>query len=61
MKKLRECKTSFVRVRCSKCKNEQNVFSNASTKVNCLVCGEIICKPTGGKADFVAKVLEVLS
>lgn len=60
MRKLKECKTSFARVRCSKCKNEQNVFSAASTQVNCLVCGELIAKPTGGKADFTAKVLEVL-
>ncbi|MBS3174308.1 30S ribosomal protein S27e [Candidatus Woesearchaeota archaeon] len=60
MRKVKDCKTSFVKVRCSKCKNEQNVFNSASTKVNCLVCGEVLAEPTGGKANFIAKVLEIL-
>ena len=60
MKKLRECKTSFVKVRCNKCKNEQNIFSAASTKITCLVCGEVLAEPTGGKTNFIAKPLEIL-
>ncbi len=60
MKALKECKTSFVKVRCSKCKNEQNIFSAVSTKVTCLVCGEVLAKPTGGRTNFVGKALEVL-
>ncbi len=58
--KDKECKTSFVKIRCSKCKNEQNIFSNLSTKVTCLVCSELIAEPTGGRSKIHAKVLEVL-
>ncbi len=52
--------SKFVKVRCSKCKNEQIVFSNASTKVTCLVCSEELAAPTGGKSKISARVLEVL-
>jgi len=50
----------FVKVKCEKCKNEQSIFERASTKVNCLVCGEVLAEPTGGKAKIKAKVLSVL-
>ena len=43
---------SFVKVKCRKCNNEQNLFSKVSTEVKCLVCGEIIAKPSGGSCDF---------
>ena len=57
---MKECKTNFLRVRCNKCKNEQNIFSTITTKVNCLVCGELVAEPTGVKSNIHAKVLEVL-
>lgn len=57
MKKL---KSKFLRVRCNKCSNEQVIFSNSSTIVNCLKCGEVLSKPTGGKASINTQVLEVL-
>ncbi len=60
MKKLKETKTNFVKVRCNKCKNEQNIFNAVSSKVNCLVCGELMAEPTGGRAIFRGKVLEKL-
>ncbi len=60
MKTLKDSKTSFVKVRCNKCKNEQNVYSTVTSKVNCLVCGELMVEPTGGRGKFAAKVLEVL-
>jgi small subunit ribosomal protein S27e len=44
--------SSFVRVKCSKCGNEQLVFSNAVNKVTCNVCGETLATPTGGKAKI---------
>lgn len=50
----------FIKVRCNKCKNEQIVFSKASSKVSCLVCSELIAEPTGGKAKIASTVLEVL-
>jgi len=52
--------TKFVKVRCTKCKNEQVIYSNASTPISCLVCQETMATPTGGKAKIAARVLEVL-
>ena len=52
--------SKFIKVRCSKCKNEQIIFGNASTVVTCLVCAKEVAFPTGGKAKISARVLEVL-
>ena len=41
--------TGFIKVNCAKCKNEQMIFGKASTEVKCLVCGEMLSKPSGGK------------
>ncbi|HIH14463.1 MAG TPA: 30S ribosomal protein S27e [Nanoarchaeota archaeon] len=56
-----EPKTKFIKVRCQKCKNEQIIFSNASSEVKCLVCQEVLATPKGGKAQIKADVLEILS
>ncbi len=48
----------FVKVKC-KCKNEQIVFSKASSEVKCLVCGEVLVKPTGGSAEFLVEKHEL--
>ncbi len=56
-----QTRARFVKVRCDKCKNEQTIFSNASTKIACLVCKEVLAEPSGGKAKIRADVLEVLS
>ncbi|MDP8012539.1 MAG: 30S ribosomal protein S27e [Nanoarchaeota archaeon] len=50
--------SKFVKVRCKKCKNEQVIFRMASTEVKCLVCGEVLAKPTGGKAEILAEIIE---
>lgn len=55
-----EPKTKFLKVRCSKCKNEQIIFEKASSTINCLVCNEPIATSNGGKAKIKANVLEVL-
>jgi len=57
---IKETKSRFIKVRCEKCKNEQNIFDKASTKINCLVCNEILAEPTGGKINVHARVLEIL-
>ena len=57
---ISETKSKFVKVRCTKCKNEQIIFGNASTVVECLVCNKEVAYPTGGKAKISARVLEVL-
>lgn len=60
MKKNQTTKSKFLKVKCEKCKNEQNIFSNVSTKVDCLVCNEPLAIPTGGKAKILSKTHEVL-
>ena len=53
-------KSKYIKVRCSKCKNEQIIFGNAASVVECLVCGKELAYPTGGKSRISARVLEVL-
>ena len=55
-----ETKSKFIKVRCSKCKNEQIIFGNASNVIPCLVCDKELAFPTGGKSKIIARVLEVL-
>lgn len=58
--KARETKSRFLKVKCEKCKNEQHIFSNASTKINCLVCNEPLAIPTGGKSKILVRSVEAL-
>lgn len=51
----------FIRVQCPKCKNEQTIFGNATSKVKCLICNEPLSEPKGGKAKIKAKIIEILS
>ena len=53
--------SKFVKVRCNECKNEQVIFGKASSKTKCLVCGEVLAEPSGGKTQVKARVLEVLT
>ena len=50
----------FLRVKCEKCKNEQAIFEKATAEVKCLVCGEGLARPTGGKAEILAKVVRAV-
>ncbi len=52
--------SKFIKVRCTKCKNEQILFGNASSVVTCLVCNKELAMPTGGKSKISGRVLEVL-
>ena len=49
----------FLKVRCNECKNEQVIFSRASTPVKCLICGASLATPTGGKANVSTKIVNV--
>jgi small subunit ribosomal protein S27e len=63
MAKIREPTSKFIKVRCSKCKNEQIIFGKVSSKVECLICGSSgrpLAEPTGGKSRVKARILEVL-
>ncbi len=50
-------RTSFYRVKCPDCENEQLVFERASSRVDCLVCGRLLAEPTGGKVVLKAEKL----
>ena len=55
-----EATSKFLKVRCSKCKNEQYILGKASTVVKCLKCGNVLAVPRGGKAKIKTRILEVL-
>lgn len=54
-----ETKSKFLKVVCSKCKNEQIIFNKSASKVKCLVCDAELSESKGGKAKVKAKVLQV--
>jgi small subunit ribosomal protein S27e len=54
-------KSRFVKVRCSKCKNEQIIFGKSSSVVKCLICGTVLAESGGGKAKIKARIIEILS
>ena len=56
----KEPNSKFIKIRCSKCKNEQIAFGKSSSEVKCLVCGKTLIAPTGGKSKVKARILEVL-
>ena len=56
-----EKNSKFLKIRCTKCNNEQNTFGKASTPVKCLVCSEPLVNPKGGKSKIMARILEVLN
>ena len=60
MRKITEPSSKFVKVRCSKCKNEQILFGKSSSITQCLVCNTTLSEPTGGKSRISARILEVL-
>ena len=60
MEGIKEPVSKFIKIRCSKCKNEKIMFGKASSKVKCLVCGKVLAEPTGGKSKIKARILEVL-
>lgn len=52
--------SKFLRLKCKKCNNQQVVFNKASTHVKCLVCGNALAEPRGGKSVIKTQVVEVL-
>jgi small subunit ribosomal protein S27e len=52
-------KSTFVRVKCLKCGNEQIIFSHVVNRVICNVCGAELAEPSGGKAVIKGEVVAV--
>ncbi len=51
--------SKFILVRCPECGNEQIIFNKPAIVVRCLVCGAVLAKPTGGKAELAPGVTVV--
>jgi len=58
---MMEPESRFLKVACTKCKNEQIIFNKASMDVKCLVCGNVLAEVTGGMSIIKSKILKVLS
>ncbi|MHA1972252.1 MAG: 30S ribosomal protein S27e [Candidatus Hodarchaeales archaeon] len=52
-------RSRFLKVQCE-CGNVQELFSHATTKISCRVCGKILAEPRGGKARLFADVIEAI-
>jgi small subunit ribosomal protein S27e len=52
-------RSSFLRVKCQKCGNEQLVFGNVVNRVNCNVCGTELALPSGGKTIIKGEIVAV--
>lgn len=52
-------RSSFVKVKCPKCGNEQVIFGSPVNKVNCNVCGVELAEPSGGKAVIKGEIISV--
>jgi len=52
--------SKFIKIKCNKCKNEQQTFSKASKDVKCLVCGEVLARSKGGKIEVLGTLIEEL-
>jgi len=50
-------RSSFLRVKCPKCGNEQIVYSHPVNKVNCNVCGTELAEPSSGKAIIKGEII----
>jgi len=47
--------SSFLKINCKECGEQQIVYSHVSTTVTCNSCGNILAKPMGSKAKFFGK------
>ncbi len=56
----RENRSTFINVKCPDCEHEQLIFDKASSVVDCIICGRVLARPSGGKARIEAEVLSVV-
>ncbi len=57
-KYIPEPRSNFLKVTCE-CGNVQEIFSHATTVVECRVCGKILAKPGSGRSKLNAEVIDV--
>lgn len=48
-------KSSFYKIKCPSCGNQQIVYSKASSDIKCLACAGELASSTGGKIIIKAK------
>lgn len=53
-------KSSFIKVKCPDCGNEQVTFNKTNQTVVCNICGAVLLEPSGGKAILKASLVEKL-
>ncbi|NHJ00534.1 MAG: 30S ribosomal protein S27e [Candidatus Heimdallarchaeota archaeon] len=58
-KYIPEPRSNFLKVTCE-CGNVQEVFTHATTIVECRVCGKVLAEPRSGRAGLNAEVIDVL-
>jgi len=54
-------RSKFLKVSCKTCGAENIVFSHATFPARCKVCGTILVKPTGGKAEILRDRAEIIA
>lgn len=53
-------RSTFIKVKCPDCGNEQILFSHSTTVVNCKICGTKLAYTTGGKVKIKGEIVDVL-
>ncbi len=53
-------RSKFLKVKCPDCSNIQILFNKSAIEVKCQVCGATLARPSGGKAELRAEVVEPL-
>lgn len=54
----KEPRSQFLVVECPDCSSNQVIYSHASTKVECSICGRTLVEPTGGRARIHGEILK---
>ena len=59
-KRIPQPETSFLKVTCDRCNNEQVVFSAPAMKVKCLACEHVLVEPGASKGKLLVKKFKKL-
>ena len=53
-------RSTFIKVKCPECGNEQIIFSHSTTNVNCKICNAKLAYTTGGKIRVQGEVVDTI-